>query len=60
VKLVLEWIKANGGTAGMQQRAIEKSKLIYDVIDSSSFFHSPVDPPSAEDEPCVPSSQRRA
>ena len=44
VKLVLEWIKANGGTAGMQQRAIEKSKLIYDVIDSSSFFHSPVDP----------------
>jgi phosphoserine aminotransferase len=44
VKLVLEWIKANGGTVGMQKRADQKSKLIYDVIDSSSFFHSPVDP----------------
>jgi phosphoserine aminotransferase len=28
----------------MQKRADQKSKLIYDVIDSSSFFHSPVDP----------------
>lgn len=44
VKLMLEWIKSNGGTLGMQKRAIEKSKLIYDVIDSSSFFRSPVDP----------------
>ncbi len=44
VKLVLEWIKANGGAVGMQKRADQKSKLIYDVIDSSSFFHSPVDP----------------
>lgn len=44
VKLMLEWIKANGGVVGMQKRAIEKSKLIYDVMDSSSFFRSPVDP----------------
>ena len=44
VKLMLEWIKANGGTLGMQKRAAEKSKMIYDVIDSSSFFRSPVDP----------------
>lgn len=44
VKLMLEWIKSNGGTLGMQKRALEKSKLIYDVIDSSSFFRSPVDP----------------
>ena len=44
VKLVLEWIKKNGGAEGMQKRAIEKSSLIYDVIDDSSFFHSPVDP----------------
>ena len=44
VKLVLEWIKKNGGAVGMQKRAIEKSALIYDVIDGSSFFRSPVDP----------------
>lgn len=45
VKLVLEWIKKNGGTQGMQQRAITKSSLIYDVIDKSNgFYRSPVDP----------------
>ena len=43
VKLVLEWIKANGGTEGMLKRAIEKSSIIYDTIDNSSFFRSPVD-----------------
>ncbi|MGE4454567.1 MAG: phosphoserine transaminase [Sphaerochaeta sp.] len=44
VKLVLEWIKAHGGSAGMLKRAQEKSALIYDTIDNSSFFRSPVDP----------------
>ncbi len=44
VKLVLEWIKKNGGAEGMHKRAVEKSSLIYDVLDNSSFFHSPVDP----------------
>ena len=44
VKLVLEWIKKNGGAVGMEKRAREKSSIIYDVIDSSSFFRSPVDP----------------
>ena len=44
VKLVLEWIQKNGGSKGMHKRALEKSALIYDVIDSSSFFRSPVDP----------------
>ncbi|MFA5447776.1 MAG: 3-phosphoserine/phosphohydroxythreonine transaminase [Sphaerochaeta sp.] len=44
VKLVLEWIKRNGGAEGMQKRAQERSRLVYDVIDSSSFFRSPVDP----------------
>ncbi len=45
VKLVLDWIKANGGTEGMLERAKLKSGLIYDVIDGSpSFFKSPVDP----------------
>ena len=44
VKLVLDWIKKNGGAKGMEKRAIEKSSIIYDVIDGSPFFRSPVDP----------------
>ena len=43
VKLVLEWIKRNGGVAGMDALAEKKSSLIYDVIDSSDFRRSPVD-----------------
>ena len=43
VKLMLEWIKRNGGAVGMQKRAVEKSSIIYDIIDGSSFFRSPVD-----------------
>lgn len=43
VKLVLEWIKKLGGTEGMLKRATEKSSLLYDMIDSSEFFRSPVD-----------------
>lgn len=44
VKLVLDWVKRNGGVKGMDRRAAEKSGLIYSVIDSSDFFRSPVDP----------------
>lgn len=43
VKLVLEWIKRNGGVEGMDKNADIKSGLIYDVIDSSDFWRSPVD-----------------
>lgn len=43
VKLVLEWIKRNGGVEGMDALAEKKSSLIYDVIDSSDFWRSPVD-----------------
>ncbi|NCC64878.1 MAG: 3-phosphoserine/phosphohydroxythreonine transaminase, partial [Spirochaetia bacterium] len=44
VKLVLDWVKAHGGTQGMLERAVEKSSILYDVIDGSAFFRSPVDP----------------
>ncbi len=45
VKLVLDWIKKNGGAEGMLQRAIEKSGIIYDTIDTSGgFYKSFVDP----------------
>ncbi|MCF7945529.1 MAG: 3-phosphoserine/phosphohydroxythreonine transaminase [Spirochaetia bacterium] len=44
VKLVLEWIKKMGGAEAMEKRAIRKSGLIYNTIDSSDgFYRSPVD-----------------
>lgn len=44
IKLVLEWVKRNGGTAGMAQRAALKSSLLYDVIDASGgYYRCPVD-----------------
>lgn len=45
VKLVLEWIKKNGGAEGMRKRAVEKSSIVYDTIDGSGgFYRSPVNP----------------
>ena len=43
VGLVLKWIMRNGGAEGMLKTAIEKSGYIYDVIDNSDFYRSPVD-----------------
>lgn len=43
VKLVLDWIRKNGGVAGMDALAEKKSSMIYNVIDSTDFFRSPVD-----------------
>jgi phosphoserine aminotransferase len=40
VKLVLEWIKDNGGLVAMEKNAREKSQLIYDAIDSSDGYYS--------------------
>jgi phosphoserine aminotransferase len=41
---VFEWLKRNGGIAGMDKRSEEKSKLIYQIIDGSNGFYScPVD-----------------
>jgi phosphoserine aminotransferase len=34
----LQWVKANGGVAAMEKRAIEKSTLLYDEIDRNKFF----------------------
>lgn len=44
VKLVLEWIKRNGGAEGMAVRAEKKSNIIYSTIaESNGFYRSPVD-----------------
>jgi phosphoserine aminotransferase len=44
--LVFKWLKQQGGLAAMEQKNIEKAKLLYDFLDSSRFFHNPV---AAED-----------
>ncbi|KAK2845771.1 hypothetical protein Q7C36_010625 [Tachysurus vachellii] len=40
VKLVLEWLKNNGGTDLMNQLNKQKSSMIYDIINNSNGFYS--------------------
>lgn len=40
--LIMEWLKKQGGLAAMEQRNITKAKLLYDLIDTSDFYHCPV------------------
>ncbi len=40
--LTLKWIKAQGGLPEMERRAIARSSLLYDAIDSSQLFKAPV------------------
>ena len=40
--LVFEWLVAHGGLAAMEKRNVEKAKLLYDVLDASDFYASPV------------------
>ncbi|MEK7435310.1 MAG: 3-phosphoserine/phosphohydroxythreonine transaminase [Pseudomonadota bacterium] len=42
--LVFRWAKEQGGLASIEQRNIAKAKLVYDYLDQSSFFISPVEP----------------
>ena len=39
VKLMLEWVKAQGGAAAMEQRNRQKAALLYDIIDASNGFY---------------------
>ncbi|MBC1742132.1 3-phosphoserine/phosphohydroxythreonine transaminase [Listeria welshimeri] len=43
-KLVFEWIKEQGGVAGIEALNRKKAALLYDYIDQSDFFSSPVEP----------------
>lgn len=43
-KLVFEWLKDLGGVPGMQKINEEKAKMLYDCIDNSSLFKSPIAP----------------
>jgi phosphoserine aminotransferase len=40
--LVFKWLKARGGLAAMEKTNILKSALLYDYLDASDFYHSPV------------------
>ena len=42
--LVFKWLKAQGGLAEMERRNIAKARLLYDYLDQSRFFVSPVEP----------------
>ncbi len=39
MKLVLDWVKANGGLSGMMKRNAEKGKMLYGLIDEMSGFY---------------------
>jgi phosphoserine aminotransferase len=40
--LVFKWLKALGGLAEIEKRNVAKAKLLYDFLDSSSFYRNPV------------------
>ena len=40
--LVFKWLKANGGLAAMEKTNREKAKLLYDYLDATEFYDSPV------------------
>ncbi len=40
--LVFAWLKAQGGLAAMEKTNIAKAKLLYDYLDQSEFYQSPV------------------
>ncbi|MEK6593066.1 MAG: 3-phosphoserine/phosphohydroxythreonine transaminase [Pseudomonadota bacterium] len=40
--LVFKWLKSLGGMQKMEQINIAKSALVYDYIDQTEFYHSPV------------------
>ena len=44
--LVFQWLKSLGGLAKMEQVNVAKAALLYDYLDQTEFYHSPV----AEDD----------
>ena len=43
VKLVCEWLESNGGIAAFEKKSEEKAALLYNLIDGSEFWRSPVE-----------------
>ncbi len=44
LKLVLEWVKAQGGVKALQKINEEKAKILYDFLDNSEMFRGTVVP----------------
>lgn len=42
--LVFQWLKRQGGVAGIEAQNIAKANLLYDYLDGSDFYHNRVDP----------------
>ncbi len=42
--LVFKWLKDKGGLEAMERTNIAKAKLLYDYLDSTDFYNSPVAP----------------
>jgi phosphoserine aminotransferase len=42
--LVFDWLKRNGGVAAMEQRNIEKARLLYEALDADDFYQNRVAP----------------
>jgi phosphoserine aminotransferase len=40
--LVFQWLKRNGGLAQMEKTNVAKAGLLYDLLDASGFYRSPV------------------
>ena len=40
--LVFQWLKRQGGLAGMEKRNIEKAELLYETLDQSDFYRTRV------------------
>ncbi|MBN2243699.1 MAG: 3-phosphoserine/phosphohydroxythreonine transaminase [Acidobacteria bacterium] len=43
VKLVCEWVESGGGVAAFEKKSAEKAALLYNLIDESEFWRSPVE-----------------
>lgn len=44
---VLAWVRKEGGVEEMERRCLEKSNMIYSIIDGSSGFYSTVVEPGS-------------
>src|SRR5215470_17765743 len=40
--LVFKWLKAKGGLSGIEKLNVTKASLLYDLLDASEFYRSPV------------------
>ena len=40
--LVFKWLKARGGLSGIEKLNVAKAGLLYDLLDASAFYRSPV------------------